>query len=311
MSWFRVDDGMLDHPKWIKAIRDGGDAALHLWMRMGTWSSRHLTDGEIPAHVVESLPGPRGGKTRERAWQALADASLIHRRSDGSVTLHDYLDYNPSRAKVTSERQRKTKDKQNQRDRDSVTGDRPPTVDGDRAVPSRPVPSPDLTLTRAAGPELTEPPTHTRVPNNWQPTEAFYGEASMAGVTRADLDEAVRYWRGRKLGGEWFTIEDFFRGKFVQIRRRRETESFKRASAAPDGRRVALPAEPGDDIDFDPRFIDVGLRELCERAGVEPEQAARDWRAEAVRARKPMRSKEANQAFAAWVRARGRKRRSA
>lgn len=147
MSWFRVDDGMLDHPKWIKAIREGGDAALHLWLRAGTWSSRHLTDGVIPPHVVASLPGPRGGKTRARAWQALADASLIHRRDDGEVTLHDYLEYNPSRAEVLAQKQRKAKNKRDQRLRDEVTGDSRFTFAGDVTGESRcPLPSPPLDL---------------------------------------------------------------------------------------------------------------------------------------------------------------------
>lgn len=226
MSWFRCDDGMLDHPKWIKALKEGGDAALHLWMRWGTWSSRHLTDGVIPAHVAESLPGPRGGKTRERAERALAEASLIHRQSNGDITLHGYLEYNPSRAKALAERQRKTKNKQDQRDRAGVTGDSPTTVPGDRSVPSRPVPSPDNSLSATAPPDQTEPATHTWLPKDWAAPESLYAEAVMAGVTRGGLDEAIKYWSGRKLGGEWRSPEDFLRGKFASIREREEKKRF-------------------------------------------------------------------------------------
>lgn len=76
-------------------------------------------------------------------------------------------------------------------------------------------------------PDLTEPATHTRIPDAWKPSAEFYGEATLAGVTRDLLDEDVAYWRGRKLGGEWFTIEQFFRAHFPRLAKRRETESFK------------------------------------------------------------------------------------
>ena len=236
MSWFRVDDDMLDHPKWIQALRDGGDAALHLWMRLGTWSSRHLTDGVIPPHVADVLPGPRGGKTRARAYRALADASLIHRQSDGSITLHDYLDFNPSRDSVLAGRQRKTKNKQDQRDRETVTGDNAAPEPGDRSVPSRPVPSPQnshSTSGRFKGGPDPEPAALMWLPEAYTPPESLYASAILAGCTRAGLDEAVKYWRGRKLGGEWRSAEAFFEGKLGAIRIREE----KTRAAARDGAR--------------------------------------------------------------------------
>ncbi len=45
-------------------------------------------------------------------------------------------------------------------------------------------------------------------------------------MTRTGLEEAVQYWRGRKLGGEWFSPEDFFRGKFAAIKIREEKARF-------------------------------------------------------------------------------------
>ncbi len=146
MSWLRMDDAMLDHPKWIRALRDGGDAALHLWLRFCAWSSRHLTDGIIPADVIDAIPGPRGAKVRARAQQALADASLIERRSNGDLLLHDYLEYNPSRAEVMAERGRKAQNQRDRRLRGSVTGDSVEHEAGEspvsHRVPSPPLPSP-------------------------------------------------------------------------------------------------------------------------------------------------------------------------
>jgi hypothetical protein len=231
MSWFRIDDGMLDHPKWKRAIRTGGDAALHLWLALGTWCSRHLTDGLIPADMLGEISGPRGKRTQERAWRGLIESSLIVRHSDGSVLVHDYLDYNPSRADVLTERERWIRSKRKQRDPCDVLAGLPRDSRECPGVPSRPRPVPsrpadsERDLSRVP-PELTDPGTHQRIPGAWKVTEDFYGEALLAGVTRAGLDEAVTYWRGRKLGGEWFTIEDFFRGKLASIRDREEKARF-------------------------------------------------------------------------------------
>jgi hypothetical protein len=85
-------------------------------------------------------------------------------------------------------------------------------------------------------PDQTEPASYTRIPEGWQVTEEFYSEAGLAGVTREALDEDVAYWRGRKLGGEWFDIEQFFRAHFPRLARRRETEAFKRSRSEPDER---------------------------------------------------------------------------
>lgn len=86
-------------------------------------------------------------------------------------------------------------------------------------------------------PSQTEPPTHIRIPEGWNAPEELFAEAFAAGVTRAGLEEAVRYWRGRKLGGEWFTPEDFFRGKFAAIKLREESARFaeQQKRAGPKG----------------------------------------------------------------------------
>lgn len=51
MTWFKVDDNLAFHPKVMRA----GNAALGLWVRAGSWSSRYLTDGFIPEDMVRTL----------------------------------------------------------------------------------------------------------------------------------------------------------------------------------------------------------------------------------------------------------------
>lgn len=76
---------------------------------------------------------------------------------------------------------------------------------------------------------VAEPPTHRRLPKPWKPTEAFYGEALMAGVPRDVLDEDVTYWRSRDLGADVHDFEGFFRSHFPRLKKRSETERYRDA----------------------------------------------------------------------------------
>jgi hypothetical protein len=113
------------------------------------------------------------------------------------------------------------------------------------------LPSADLSLSKVPGltlvasPEQTDPALHIRIPEGWTPGEGLYAEAFAAGVTRAGLEEAVRYWRGRKLGGEWFSPEEFFRGKFAAIKLREERTRFSAHQDSKSGPRAA----PGNDVE--------------------------------------------------------------
>jgi hypothetical protein len=260
MSWLRVDDDMLDHEKWRRALREGGDAALTVWWRLSSWCSRRLTDGRIPADMVAEIACLERSKSRTRALQALVDAHLCERHIDGAIVIVNYLERNPSRADVLAERERRAQAQKNYADRKKLTGQQPITLpapdpvehppSNDHPSQSHPVPSqislskvPGLTL--VVSPEQTDPATHIRIPEGWTPSEGLYAEAFAAGVTRTGLEEAVKYWRGRKLGGEWFSPEDFFRGKFAAIKLREEKTRF----AAHEDRKSGPRAAPGSDLE--------------------------------------------------------------
>lgn len=268
MSFTRDDDDMLDHPKWRRALRDGGDGALLVWWRLRAWCARRLTDGVIPADMVSEIACLERSKSRARALQALIEHELCAQRADGALEIVGYLDRNPSKAQVLAARAAGIERKQKHRDRVAASREaQRPANDTPRDASTTqsqsqsqsqsqgreerargPEPEPDSApehtvvrelqpSRREQEPALTEPLTHTRIPPAWSVTEAFYGEAIAAGVTRDGLDEAVRYWRGRKLGGEWFTIEDFFRAKFASIRSSEEKSRFAAAAAARAGPR--------------------------------------------------------------------------
>jgi hypothetical protein len=92
VPWFRVDDSFHSHPKAIAS----GNEAVGLWVRCGTYAAEHLTDGFVPRDVVllYGSTALAGTLVRTRLWH----------RARGGWTIHDYLDYNPSREAVENER---------------------------------------------------------------------------------------------------------------------------------------------------------------------------------------------------------------
>lgn len=105
--WFRVDDGFLEHPKVLDAAdRLSGKNSLGriaaVWLEVGLYSARSLTDGFIPYRLIDRLH--TDSKPRE-VLLALSRAGLGARERDG-FRLHDWADYNPSASEVKSKRKR-------------------------------------------------------------------------------------------------------------------------------------------------------------------------------------------------------------
>jgi hypothetical protein len=103
--WFRVDDAFLRHPK-VHAAADtlGGRNAVGriaaVWLECGLYASGVLTDGFVPDREIGRLI------TDEKPHDvvnALVSAGML-RRTTGGVTFHDWLDWNPSAAKVKEKR---------------------------------------------------------------------------------------------------------------------------------------------------------------------------------------------------------------
>jgi hypothetical protein len=92
MPWFRLDDSFHSHPKVIAA----GNEAIGLYVRCGTHAAQHLTDGFVGRNIVTLYGG-------DDLAAVLVSTKLWH-RARGGWTIHDYLDYNPSREQVERER---------------------------------------------------------------------------------------------------------------------------------------------------------------------------------------------------------------
>lgn len=96
MTWVKLDDGFADHPK-IEAV---GPAAAWLHVAALCYCAKHLTDGCIPKSKALRL-----ADIRQPAAQIarLIDVGLWHDKGD-HYAIHDYLEYQPTRASVEADR---------------------------------------------------------------------------------------------------------------------------------------------------------------------------------------------------------------
>ncbi|WP_432160745.1 hypothetical protein [Streptomyces sp. NRRL F-5630] len=171
MSWFAVDDSAHSHPKVVAA----GNAALGLWLRCGTYAAQHLTDGIVPGAVARMY----GSKTQ---ITKLVAADLWHERGHtcthpkcvqpgpDEYAIHDYLEYNPSRAQVQGRKEREAEKKRRQRAGSGGDG-------GGGGAPRQPRLD-ETPGTNGAGHHRAQP-----IPADWQPSEADVRAAQLA---RAD-----------------------------------------------------------------------------------------------------------------------------
>lgn len=96
-TYIRVHDGMPDHPK----VDPLSDKAFRLLVGCWCWSSRHLTDGAMPAAAWRK----RG---TAKARKELIAAGLVEETPDG-MRFHDYLEHQRSAKEVEEFRAAKGK----------------------------------------------------------------------------------------------------------------------------------------------------------------------------------------------------------
>ncbi len=238
MTWLRDDDDMLDHEKWRRALRDGGDGALLVWARLRAWCSRRLTDGVIPADMVDEVAEIGRSRARARALRALVEHGLCARRACGSLAIVGYLERNPSRARVLEERDRRSEAQRKRRLGGNVTGHAPtsePPVNPERdEVPSRPVPSRPLSLTHEE-----QPPEVPGLQIVWggtvtmpgpDPTPSYLASCVMAGVKPEQARDTWVYYASKGLPpGDYPNLE----GWLVLMAKQRQTGTTKAPKSGP------------------------------------------------------------------------------
>lgn len=114
MPHFAVDESAHMHRKVARA----GNAAVGLWVRLGSYACDHLTDGVIPAEVAALYGTPPQLRKLLAVGMLHAadhDCPRCPAAADGDFVLHDYIGPNPSRATVEKGRERAAEKKRRQR----------------------------------------------------------------------------------------------------------------------------------------------------------------------------------------------------
>lgn len=98
MPWVKLDDRFPSHRK----VALLSDRAFRLYVSALCWSSENLTEGHI---TQRELPLVSARLRGVKAAAGELEAAQLWDRVDGGWEIHDFLEYNPDRAKVKSERE--------------------------------------------------------------------------------------------------------------------------------------------------------------------------------------------------------------
>lgn len=165
----RVSDGLATHAKVSSIPRSIRAEAMGTWVLALSWSNEHLTDGHIPAHMVENLSGTEAGAL------ALVEAGLWRRRRGGYVFVN-WAEHQSTREQVEQrreanrERQNRHRGKKRENPGDDNAG-----VTRDKGVSNTPSSSQSSSLTTTqeidlSGGDLSSA-IHTSRPDSAQPVE--------------------------------------------------------------------------------------------------------------------------------------------
>lgn len=97
MTWVKLDDKFYQHPK----VMGISDKAFRCHINALCFSAQYDLDGEIPVSALSTIRG-----TVKLATE-LVTALLWDTTSRGGWAIHDYLDYNRSKADIEADRERK------------------------------------------------------------------------------------------------------------------------------------------------------------------------------------------------------------
>jgi len=200
MSWFKVDDKLWGHPKWLATpIRSKG-----LWVSAGAWAADQEQDGNIPRHVLPIL----GATVRDASGLV---ASGLWTTTDSGWLFHGWADFQPTREQKDAEREAARERMRAGRVRNAakraedVRANNPEVRDvfgegseGVRDAPSRPDPTRPVPLTSlpavpAGDDEVTSRrKPEIRLPASWAPTVKHY---ELATERHVDIAEQVQAFR--------------------------------------------------------------------------------------------------------------------
>lgn len=227
MSWIELDDGILDHPKFIRAVRLGGEGIIFLWLGLRAYCAKNLTDGIIPEDMLDEVRGPRG-KARERMLQVLVEVGLLEREGEsGPVVMHDYLDWSSSRDEVLDRREKARERKAKSRSpsqRDSARSSSVVTNPSSSSIS----PTPPVEEEENAREQVSCPPDLSL-------TAEQRASLVTSLVPESAIDETTKTWRAKYAGDpEKRTLAQWRRGLVTACSRAANDRSAPRQPRAPN-----------------------------------------------------------------------------
>lgn len=115
MPWGRIDDGYFRHSKVLALSKD----AKLLDLAGIVFSARELRDGILSRHDVLIVAAEIAAEDVWSAVDELVRAGRWRRGDDGTLIIHDYLTYHPTREKVLKEREEARRRMERLRGRDA------------------------------------------------------------------------------------------------------------------------------------------------------------------------------------------------
>jgi hypothetical protein len=116
LSWLELDDRILEHPKFIRAVKIAGSDAIHLWLGFRAYCGQNLTNGRVPADMLDEVRGPKDPKRRKASLDALLAVGLLDPLAGGDVQMHNFLKWSSSRDAVLERREKARARKQRSRE---------------------------------------------------------------------------------------------------------------------------------------------------------------------------------------------------
>lgn len=109
-GWVKIANELpevLEHKTVLLGLPPLSDRAFRLYITAMCFSSKALSDGVVPAVRAKRLTAT----ANKRVVQELVAADLLEETDSGDYLVHDYLDYNPSRAEIRDRREKADADR--------------------------------------------------------------------------------------------------------------------------------------------------------------------------------------------------------
>lgn len=190
MAWFKVDDRLWSHPKWLNLPLE----AKALWVSAGSYCAEHESDGFISRQTLAIvLPNSR----QTRAATALVKVGLWE-QVEGGYRFHNWERYQPSKAQQQAKRQATKERVERWRNAqcNAVSNAVSNGVSNASPDPTRPVPIKE-TNNYVVSKEKRDRRA-TTLPDTWQPSETHQAKAFNLGLNCAWEADKFRNHHGAK-----------------------------------------------------------------------------------------------------------------